>query len=635
MTYATSAQTETTRDTVEDSEQVRKARANRHKTYLLGDGIERPAVLPYERKRSDPVYRPLKIYTVDPATPRLDGAVALVNVPYEPLAPGPCGQLFEVDNQDHHQELEYRRADLSAPEVLLRNGYEPSQSDPRFHQQMVYAVCSNVYAAFRKALGRHVGWGPNVNGKLVVRPHAMQERNAYYDEVRGQLQFGYYCADANSVGATLPGGYVFTCLSHDIVAHEVTHALLDGLREHFSTPSGADVVAFHEAFADLVALFQRFSYPEVVLTAIKRSRGDIAKASYLTELAQQFGHTTGERAALRKAIDRNTATGEPEQLYDDKLEAHKLGSVLVAAIFEAFTVVFARKTARYIRLATNGSGVLPAGELAYDLQFLLAEKASKLASQFLTICIRAIDYCPPIGLTFGDYLRALITADHDLVPDDPWDYRGALIDAFRRRNIYPRHVASLSEDALLWSPTRKLLPPIVELDFAHLRFRGDPGHPADAEELCRQACILGDYVTQPEHLDEFGLVAADDARLAGDSVSRPSVKSIRSSRRVGPDGQIVFDLVAEVTQERTVATTMAAPGFEFHGGSTIILGPDGAVRYTILKSVVGANRVERRREFLMSETGKRFWSAGSGQFTPHTQLFKFLHNHSTQIKCND
>jgi hypothetical protein len=29
-------------------------------------------------------------------------------------------------------------------------------------------------------------------------------------------------------------------------------------------------------------------------------------------------------------------------------------------------------------------------------------KASKLASH-LTICVRAIDYCPPVDITFGEY----------------------------------------------------------------------------------------------------------------------------------------------------------------------------------------------------------------------------------------
>jgi hypothetical protein len=598
--------------------------ANLNKTYHLGPGFDRITPVPYERKRGDPVFRPLHIFTVDPSTPRLDGAVALVDIPYEPLKPGPVGNLFTVDNYDGAQKLHYRRADLDEKSVLVTNGYTPSQSDPRFHQQMVYAVCSNVYATFRKALGRHLTWGPGAaEGKLIIRPHALAEANAYYDETAGELQFGYYVAGENSTDTTLPGGFVFTCLSHDVIAHEITHALLDGLRSDFSQPSGIDVVAFHEAFADLVAIFQRFSYKEVVRNAIQTSRGDIAKAEYLTELAQQFGHTTGKKAALRSAIDLNIETGIPHRLYEESLEPHELGSVLVGAVFEAFTKIYRRKSERYLRLATGGTGVLPDGALSYELQTILADRVAKLASQFLSICIRAIDYCPPIGLTFGDYLRALITADHDLVPDDPWDYRGALTQAFRGRNIYPRGVANISEEALLWRPTRKPLPPVQGLDFANLRFRGDPGCAADPNELRRQGCILGDFVARPEHLEEFGLVANGDPRLDGQTVSAPTVKSIRSSRRVGPDGQIVFDIVAEVTQLCTV--TGSSDRFEYHGGSTIILGPLGEIRYVILKNVVGTNRLERRREFLESAVGKKYWQRVDRWYRPKKRLFKLLH----------
>ena len=45
------------------------------------------------------------------------------------------------------------------------------------------------------------------------------------------------------------------------------------------------------------------------------------------------------------------------------------------------------------------------------------------------MCIRALDYCPPVDITFGEYLRALITADADLVPDDDRGYRVAMIGA--------------------------------------------------------------------------------------------------------------------------------------------------------------------------------------------------------------
>jgi len=414
---------------------------------------------------------------------------------------------------------------------------------------------------------------------------------------------------------------VFTCLSHDIIAHEISHALLDGLRPRFCTPAGPDVPAFHEAFADLVAIFQHFSYRKVLVAAIRHSKGKLAHAQLLTQLARQFGHT-GYGSALRCAIEPDLE--KPAQ-YDPELTAHKLGTVLVSAVFEAFTRIFARKTERLIRLASNGSGILPLGEISHDLQMLLADKASQLAGEFLNICIRAIDYCPPVAIDFGDYLRALITADHDAVPDDSWDYRGALIDSFRRRNIYPRGVTNLSEDALLWRPPKTALPAITNLAFAALRFRGDPGHAASLEELRRQAHELGCYMCHGERLEEFGLVRADDPRLGRDRVSPPCIQSIRTARRVGPDRKVLFDLVAEVTQERRVAPSAMGPGFTLYGGATLILGPSGEVRYTIIKRVAGHGRLERQRAFLQGQAGNRFWAVQDGLYRPRDEVFRLVH----------
>ena len=606
--------------------------AGENVNFRLGAGINRLPVVPYQRQKGDPIYRPLRIYTVDPAAPKLEGALSTVNVPYEPLEPGPVGALFSVDHVNQELGAEYRRADLEDRNVLIANGYQPSPSDPRFHQQMVYAVCSNIYSAFRTALGRHLSWGfgdTAMAAKLVLKPHYGEQTNAYYtnDGTTGSICFGYFPAENHPTDRSLPGGFVFTCLSHDIVAHEVTHALLDGLRAHFAIPSGPDVAAFHEAFADLVAIFQHFSYREVVYIAIRRCKGSLEKAELLRDLARQFGHTTGQRGPLRSAIEADAE--HPQQYVDGDWEAHKLGSILVNAIFDAFVTIFKRKVERHIRLATNGSGILPPGDISSDLQSILADKASKLASQFLTICIRAIDYCPPVGITYGDYLQALITADYDVVPDDPWDYRGALIDAFWRRNIYPRFATSLSEDALLWKGPRRPLSPVPKLDFGELRFQGDPARAASAQELRRQACALGQYVSRKENMAEFGLVPVGDPRLNGDEVDLPSIESVRTARRAGPDGQIVFDLVAEITQLRKVKASSEGLGFSYHGGCTVILGPSGEVRYLVSKLVLGAGRLARQQEFLDSPTEARYWGLANNRYTQLSGMFKRLHELKT------
>ena len=70
-------------------------------------------------------------------------------------------------------------------------------------------------------------------------------------------------------------------------------ALLDGMHRRFIEATHPDTLAFHEAFADIVALFQHFTFPEVLRHQIAKTRGDLASQSLLGQLAQQFGKAIG------------------------------------------------------------------------------------------------------------------------------------------------------------------------------------------------------------------------------------------------------------------------------------------------------------------------------------------------------
>ena len=163
--------------------------------------------------------------------------------------------------------------DLNHPYLLAQDGLRPSEGNPQFHQQMVYAVAMTHHPDLRAALGRSpcgrrgaVSASPERHrtrratcAGCASIPHALREANAYYSPDKKALLFGYFPARSPTRAGTCPGGMVFTCLSHDIIAHETTHALLDGMHRRFIEPSNPDVLAFHEAFADIVALFQHFS----------------------------------------------------------------------------------------------------------------------------------------------------------------------------------------------------------------------------------------------------------------------------------------------------------------------------------------------------------------------------------------
>jgi hypothetical protein len=130
------------------------------------------------------------------------------------------------------------------------------------------------------------------------------------------------------------------------------------------------MLAFHEAFADIVALFQHFTMPEALLHQIKQSGGDLTKGGPLGELAQQFGKASGMHGALRSFIGE--AKPDDYTKHRDKGEPHALGAVLVSAVFAAFDMIYRARSADLIRLATNGSGILTAGQISHDLAGRLA-----------------------------------------------------------------------------------------------------------------------------------------------------------------------------------------------------------------------------------------------------------------------
>jgi hypothetical protein len=247
-----------------------------------------------------------------------------------------------------------------------------------------------------------------------------------------------------------------------------------------------------------------------------------------------------------------------------------------------------------------------------------------------------VDYCPPVDIAFGEYLRAVITADKDLVPDDPWGYREAWIDAFRRHHIFPNSVPDLSEESLLWhSPEPKYkVPPIHGLTFARLKFNGDPAWPANEKELRRQARALGELVTRPEYLRGFGLAAKGDPLLNGDEVELPMVQSIRSSRRIGPSGQVVFDVVAEVTQRRLAREKETGEVCSFYGGSTVIIDPQGRIRYAMTKSITNVKRLNDQREFLKSAQGLKYRDIFCGNPAPGRSFFTMLHEDEAPSGAN-
>ncbi|CDX17849.1 Peptidase S8/S53 subtilisin kexin sedolisin [Mesorhizobium sp. ORS 3324] len=591
-----------------------------------------------------PPQRRLRIYALDPSVAkRLDSVSvyqATLSVPWDdepstdrPLQPGPIGEYLEVIDIDPASDRVYDPVDLNDKMLLAQDGLPPSEGNPKFHQQMVYAVAMTTIGHFERALGRRALWAPhysqnhgrtgdmtmkaNYVPRLRIYPHALRAENAYYSPEKKALLFGYFPAASKEGDVTTPGTTVFSCLSSDIVAHEMSHALLDGLHRRFQEASNPDVPAFHEAFADVVALFQHFTLKELVSFEIAKARGDVSAASLLSGIAKQFGEGSGRAGPLREY----GGAGMADLDYDKTVEAHDRGSILVFAVYQAFIAIADRRTDDLIQLATGGTGVLPAGSLHPGLVERLTDEVGKIARQMLTMCIRALDYCPAVDITFGEYLRALITADRDAYPDDPLHYRLAFLESFRKWKLLPHDVRTISEETLAWSAPEDPSPPWlkgllskIDLGWNQKLKRSEIFALNDKNRYALWKAMHKAFASDPDLYKQFGLLP-DLPRYNEDGTVMHQPKkgettfdiySVRPTRRVEPDGSFRVEVVAVIQQRLPIAFdgTPAPQGvnqgdgfFWFRGGATIIIDPREGfeeIRYSIIKNTGSADRQKRQ-----------------------------------------
>jgi hypothetical protein len=61
----------------------------------------------------------------------------------------------------------------------------------------------------------------------------LRAANTHYSPDKKVLLFGYFPTSSEDRRSHFLGGIVFTCLAQDIVAHETSHALRDGLNRCF------------------------------------------------------------------------------------------------------------------------------------------------------------------------------------------------------------------------------------------------------------------------------------------------------------------------------------------------------------------------------------------------------------------
>jgi len=242
-----------------------------------------------------------------------------------------------------------------------------------------------------------------------------------------------------------------------------------------------------------------------------------------------------------------------------------------------------------------------------------AEEGATAAQHLLGMCVRAIDYLPPVEFEFPDFLAALLVSDAEIVPDDKHGYREAVRGAFAEWGI--QAADSQIADLTQASPA----PVYRHLSYTALR--------SDTDEVFR-------FIWE-----NTGLLDIDPRFYL-------HVEHVRPAVRVGPDGMVVAETVAEYVQflEGTPAGLLRAIGLRMPagvqpgtrvrilGGGTIVFDQFGQAKYHHRKDIRDTRRQRRRLEYLIRNGLSDGGSLGVSEGLPAGQRFAILHQPDTDRK---
>jgi len=358
----------------------------------------------------------------------------------EPLLDGPISRRVAVLDLDPDTGALLAGARFVPPKgrklgrYEVKNELDAEASD--FMQVSVFSAVMRMMSIFEApdVLGRKLRWAFDGEQLLVV-PRAGKMPNAFYHRDSRSLQF-FFVDDPER-----DGKFVFTCLSPDIVAHETTHAILDGIAPDLYNATSPQSLAMHEAVADLGAVMLAVRTAKLLRQVMDDTGGDITKPGAFNEIARQFGGAIyGGDRPLRDLNNRASMTDPGAR---DLNEPHDLSTILTGALYALLVAEYEQigqeqyeeKLAKIEAERREAEEPAPTEIEKAKLRFSVSGVALFLASEkFKRIAFRALDYLPPGEISFADYGRAMIAADLYTNPDDP-EPRDFIKSEFNRRGM--------------------------------------------------------------------------------------------------------------------------------------------------------------------------------------------------------
>jgi hypothetical protein len=233
----------------------------------------------------------------------------------------------------------------------------------------------------------------------------------------------------------------------------------------------------------------------------------------------------------------------------------------------------------------------------------------------------------------------MVTADVELAPDDEIGQRAAIIEGFRQRGIYPDGVQSLAQESLVWDPADSGLPPLrweptelldVIVDAASqvsassmpqqnkeifrysINKKSSSGVSPSAEQYDSPTVDYSETVD--EHTNSFSDLAQYLQRYATDNALQLRLNPAYPIRalgvhpvfRVAPNGKLVIELIAQVDQKISDQVEVEKfGGLSPRGGTTLVIGFDGLVKYAVAKPLPNEGLPETIRQQAKARLSKQ------------------------------
>lgn len=259
--------------------------------------------------------------------------------------------------------------------------------------------------------------------------------------------------------------HTYTAASVDAVAHEVGHAILDALRPDLWNSLYPEVVAFHEGFADCIALvtglFDRLQR-EALIARAPTPRQALAPATFTGAIAESVAeafagsYPANDPATIARQCNNELKWSIPTTLPPTapgaalSMEPHSFGRIFAGCFYDVIRNIY-----------EGGDAHTPDGLLT----------ATRAAGQLLA---NAIKVAPEVRRFFQAVGRAMILLDEGSA--DGGRHHLAVRDAFSRHDVALGSAAMLAPTVSLEGPA-----PTVGVRGASSRALS----PKTRRELCR------------------------------------------------------------------------------------------------------------------------------------------------------